>query len=272
MPEKQVPVARWEGGRAQAASDSLGAEEPVEIRVEYSFKDRREIATLGLTLASPGQEEDLACGLLHAEGWLTGAAQIEGIHVQPGSVLVALRPGVEPVATARRHLARTAACGLCGREDLPGLASPPEASAVTLPIGLLYALPGRLAAAQPAFQRTGALHAAALFTPAGELLALREDIGRHNALDKLIGHRLRTGQLPLAGHIVLLSGRAGYELLQKCAAAQATIVAAIGAPSTMAVELARQHHITLVGFLRRERCNVYTHPHRIVANPAGVPG
>jgi len=133
MPEKQVPVARWEGGRAQAASDSLGAEEPVEIRVEYSFKDRREIATLGLTLASPGQEEDLACGLLHAEGWLTGAAQIEGIHVQPGSVLVALRPGVEPVATARRHLARTAACGLCGREDLPGLASPPEASAVTPP-------------------------------------------------------------------------------------------------------------------------------------------
>ncbi|MFN9893280.1 MAG: formate dehydrogenase accessory sulfurtransferase FdhD [Acidobacteriota bacterium] len=272
MPEKQVPVARWEGGRAQAASDSLGAEEPVEIRVEYSFKDRREIATLGLTLASPGQEEDLACGLLHAEGWLTGAAQIEGIHVQPGSVLVALRPGVEPVATARRHLARTAACGLCGREDLPGLGSPPEASAVTLPIGLLYALPGRLAAAQPAFQRTGALHAAALFTPAGELLALREDIGRHNALDKLIGHRLRTGQLPLAGHIVLLSGRAGYELLQKCAAAQATIVAAIGAPSTMAVELARRHHITLVGFLRRERCNVYTHPHRIVANPAGAPG
>lgn len=264
MPEKQVPVARWIGGRVHAATDSLGAEEPVEIRVEYAFKERREIATLGLTLASPGDEEDLACGLLHAEGWLREAAEIEAIHVQPGSVLVSLREGVEPAGAARRHLVRTSACGLCGREELPDIPTVPEASAVTFPISLLYELPDRLAAAQPAFQRTGALHAAALFNLQGELLALREDIGRHNALDKLIGHRLRAGQFPLAGHLILLSGRAGYELLQKCAAASTTLVASIGAPSTMAVDLARRQSITLIGFLRKERCNVYTHPQRIV--------
>lgn len=266
MPEKQVPVARWEGGRVHAATDSLGAEEPIEIRVEYSFKERREIATLGLTLASPGDEEDLACGLLHAEGWLTQAADIEAIHNQPGSVLVSLQPGVEPAGASRRHLVRTSACGLCGRDELPEVSAPAESSAVTVSIGVLYDLPTRLAAAQPAFQRTGALHAAALFNLQGELLALREDIGRHNALDKLIGHRLRTGQFPLAGHLILLSGRAGYELLQKCAAASTTFVAAIGAPSTMAVDLARRQNITLVGFLRKERCNVYTHPQRIVEN------
>lgn len=268
MPEKQVPVARWEGGRVHAATDSLGAEEPVEIRVEYSFKQRREIATLGLTLASPGDEEDLACGLLHAEGWLSSAAEIEAIHLQPGAVLVSLHEGVEPATTTSRHLVRTAACGLCGREELPTL-TPAEPSAATLPIGLLYELPARLAAAQPAFQRTGALHAAALFNLHGELLALREDIGRHNALDKLIGHRLRAAQFPLAGHLILLSGRAGYELLQKCAAASTTFVASIGAPSTMAVDLARRQNITLIGFLRKERCNVYTHPQRIVQNFPG---
>jgi FdhD protein len=269
MPEKQVPVARWEGGRAHAATDSLGAEEPVEIRVEYSFKERREIATLGLTLATPGDEADLACGLLHAEGWLSSAAEIAAIHVQPGAVLVSLCEGVEPATASSRHLVRTSACGLCGREELPELAAPAEPAAATLPIGLLYELPARLAAAQPAFQRTGALHAAALFNLQGELLALREDIGRHNALDKLIGHRLRAGQLPLTGHLILLSGRAGYELLQKCAAASTTFVASIGAPSTMAVDLARRQNITLIGFLRKERCNVYTHPQRIVQNFPG---
>ncbi len=269
MPEKQVPVARWEGGRVHAATDSLGAEEPVEIRVEYSFKQRREIATLGLTLASPGDEADLACGLLHAEGWLSSPAEIEAIHVQPGAVLVSLRECVEPASAGSRHLVRTSACGLCGREELPELTAPAEPSAAALPIGLLYELPARLAAAQPAFQRTGALHAAALFNLQGELLALREDIGRHNALDKLIGHRLRAGQLPLTGHLILLSGRAGYELLQKCAAASTTFVASIGAPSTMAVDLARRQNITLIGFLRKERCNVYTHPQRIVQNFPG---
>lgn len=270
MPIKQVPVVRWEGGRSQAATDSLGVEETLEVRVEYSFKDRREIATLGLTLCTPGEEVDLACGLLYAEGWVSTAADIAAIHPQPGSVVVSLRPGIEPAGAARRHLIRTSACGLCGREELPAMVEPSVAVEATMSIDLLYALPSRLAAAQPAFQKTGALHAAALFSMEGELLALREDIGRHNALDKLIGRCLQDDALPLTGHLVLLSGRAGYELLQKCAAAQTTLVAAIGAPSTMAVELARRQNITLIGFLRNERCNVYTHPHRIVKNVPGV--
>lgn len=270
MPIKQVPVARWEGGRSHAATDSLGVEETLEVRVEYSFKDRREIATLGLTLCTPGEEVDLACGLLYAEGWLTTATDIVAIHPQPGSVLVSLRPGIEPAGATRRHLIRTSACGLCGREELPVMAEASAAVEATISIDLLYALPARLAAAQPAFQKTGALHAAALFSLEGELLALREDIGRHNALDKLIGRRLQDDALPLTGTLVLLSGRAGYELLQKCAAAKTTFVASIGAPSTMAVDLARRQNITLVGFLRTERCNVYTHPHRIVNNVPGV--
>jgi len=270
VPIKQVPVARWEGGRSHAATDSLGVEETLEVRVEYSFKDRREIATLGLTLCTPGHEVDLACGLLYAEGWLTTAADIAAIHLQPGSVLVSLQPGIEPAGATRRHLIRTSACGLCGREELPAEVEAPPAFEAMMPIDLLYELPARLAAAQPAFQQTGALHAAALFSMAGELLALREDIGRHNALDKLIGRRLQNDAMPLTGHLVLLSGRAGYELLQKCAAAKTTFVASIGAPSTMAVELARRQNITLIGFLRKERCNVYTHPHRIVKNVPGV--
>ncbi len=261
---------RWDGGRSHAATDSLGVEETLEVRVEYSFKDRREIATLGLTLCTPGDEIDLACGLLYAEGWLTMAADIAAIHAQPGSVLVSLQPGVEPAGASRRHLIRTSACGLCGREELPAEVEVPSAVDATMPIDLVYELPARLAAAQPAFQQTGALHAAALFSIAGELLALREDIGRHNALDKLIGRRLQDDALPLSGHLVLLSGRAGYELLQKCAAARATFVASIGAPSTMAVELARRQNITLIGFLRKERCNIYTHPHRILNNVQGV--
>lgn len=263
MPIKQVPVARWEGGRSHPATDSLGVEETLEVRVEYSFKDRREIATLGLTLCTPGHEIDLACGLLYAEGWVTAASEIAAIHPQPGSVLISLQPGIEPAGATRRHLIRTSACGLCGREELPILAESPPNIEATIAIDVLYELPARLSAAQPAFQQTGALHAAALFAINGELLALREDIGRHNALDKLIGHRLQADALPLTSYLVLLSGRAGYELLQKCAAAKTTFVASIGAPSTMAVELARRQNITLIGFLRRERCNVYTHPHRI---------
>ena len=270
MPIKQVPVARWEGGRSHAATDSLGVEETLEVRVEYSFKDRREIATLGLTLCTPGDEVDLACGLLFAEGWLATAADIAAIHPQPGSVLVSLQPGLEPAGATRRHLIRTSACGLCGREELPAEMEASPSVDVTMPIDLLYELPARLAAAQPAFQQTGALHAAALFSMDGEMLALREDIGRHNALDKLIGRRLQDDALPLTGHLVLLSGRAGYELLQKCAAARATFVASIGAPSTMAVDLARRQNITLIGFLRQERCNVYTHPHRIIKDVPGM--
>ncbi len=266
MPIKQVPIARWEGGRSHPATDSLGVEATLEVRVEYSFKDRREIATLGLTLCTPGQEVDLACGLLYAEGWITAASEIAAIHPQPGSVLVSLQAGIEPAGATRRHLIRTSACGLCGREELPTLAEASASVEASMPINLLYELPARLAAAQPAFQRTGALHAAALFSLEGELLGLREDIGRHNALDKLVGHRLQLDALPLTGHLVLLSGRAGYELLQKCAAAKTTFVASIGAPSTMAVELARRQNITLIGFLREERCNVYTHPHRIMEN------
>jgi FdhD protein len=259
-----IPVQRWRGTQSEPATDALALEVPLEVRVEYSFKDRREVATLGLTLCTPGEEENLACGLLYAESWLTEPSEIAAIHVQPGSVVVSLRDGVEPPSASRRHLLRTSACGLCGREELPASPSPMLGSSATIPVSLLYQLPDRLAAAQPGFERTGGLHAAALFTLTGELLSLHEDIGRHNALDKLIGHHFRAGALPLHRHLVLLSGRAGYELVQKCAAASTALIAAIGAPSSMAVDLARRQNITLIGFLRKERCNVYSHPSRVV--------
>lgn len=265
MPGEKITIARWERDRCRPETDRLAVEEPLEIRVEYFFKAQRQVITLGLTLRTPGHDHDLARGLLFSEGWIERAADIVTIVEQEGAVLVSLREGVEPPGSTKRHQLRSSACGLCGREELPELPEERERPRVEVSIETLYALPEKLRLVQAAFQVSGALHAAALFTLAGEPLAIREDVGRHNALDKLVGHCLEAGRWPLAEYIVLLSGRAGYELLQKCAAANTTVVAALGAPSTMAVDLARRQEITLIGFLREGRCNVYTHSGRVLA-------
>lgn len=258
-------------GRAQPHGDELASEEPLEIRLLATGQRR----TLAVTLRTPGQDFELAAGFLLAEGVISGRDEIRRIAycTDPGEaqqyniVNVELRGESLPdLERLERHFYTTSACGVCGKAGLEQLklrGQCPLADASRIRAEVLPRLPQKLRRAQGLFERTGGLHAAALFDLEGNLLALREDVGRHNALDKLIGWALLEGKLPLEEKVVLVSGRASYELCQKVLAARGPILAAISAPSSLAVELARQFNLTLVGFLR-ESFNIYSAPERIL--------
>lgn len=233
---------------------------------------------VSVTMRTPGHEAELAVGFLHAEGLLHDRDEVASVELgDPGEVarpddevLVRLRRPFDPALLAERHFAVTSSCGICGKaalDDVHVRAAPiPDGPVVTPEV--LWSLPGRLREAQAVFEATGGLHAAGLFEPDGTLVAVREDIGRHNALDKLVGSRLLAGELPLHGQIVLVSGRAGFELVQKAAVAGAPILAAVSAPSDLAVEAADQLGMTLIGFLRGDGFNVYTRPDRVAVGRA----
>lgn len=270
------PIDAIACGRVERRDDALAVEEPLEIRVVSAAGERR----VTVTMRTPGDDVELALGLLVAEGVIDGAAAVALWHRcgTQGNVLKAeLAPGVEPrLERAERQFAATAGCGLCGKTSLEAVMggwdagrAPAPLLGPPLPPALLQALPRQLRAAQSLFESTGGLHAVAAFGFDGELLLLREDIGRHNAFDKLVGARLAAGQPDLADCLVVLSGRAGFELLQKAAVAHVPVVVAVGAPSSLAVELAAHWGITLVGFLRESSFNVYTHPARIALGDPG---
>ncbi|RIH86479.1 Sulfurtransferase FdhD [Calidithermus roseus] len=258
-------------GQARPQGDELVSEEPLEIRLLAAGQRR----TLAVTLRTPGQDFELAAGFLFAEGVIGGRDVIRRIAycTDPGEaqqyniVNVELRGESLPdLERLERHFYTTSACGVCGKAGLEQLrlrGQRPLADASRIRAEVLPQLPQKLRRAQGLFERTGGLHAAALFDLEGNLLALREDVGRHNALDKLIGWALLEGKLPLEEKVVLVSGRASYELCQKALAAGVPILAAISAPSSLAVELARQFNLTLVGFLR-ESFNIYSAPERIL--------
>ncbi len=261
-PRKQI--VRWQSGRRQRLLDEVAREEPLEIRVDgQSFL---------VTMRTPGHDQDLALGLLFSERIVSRFSEVREIRPNPrnrsgNSLDVFLDPGV---SVARERFARrgfvSSSCGLCGLESIRAIRHqfPAVRSSLRISAGLLLQLPGRLRAAQSDFARTGGLHAAGIFTAGGELLVAREDIGRHNAVDKVIGHGLRQGWLPYADHILVVSGRASFEIMQKALAARVPVVAAVSAPSSLAVEFARAAGQTLFGFLREERLNVYSAPTRIV--------
>lgn len=269
---RSVPIERVRAGAQSQGVDNVAVEEPLEIRVARQGEDGLGRA-LSVTMRTPGHDLDLAAGFLYGEGLVRDAADfVEIRHCGPtGNVVRVEHKADAPLDLARldRHFYTSSSCGVCGKSSI-------EAVMQSMPItqvaiagqisgAVLAQLPDRLRAAQGVFSITGGLHAAGLFTFAGELLACREDVGRHNALDKLLGARLRAGELPLGEHVIMLSGRASFELLQKSMAAAAPVVAAIGAPSSLAIELAQQAGITLIGFLREANFNVYTHPQRIAA-------
>ncbi|WP_022797700.1 formate dehydrogenase accessory sulfurtransferase FdhD [Thermus islandicus] len=239
----RVQVARLEGGGWREVLDEVAVEAPLELRLRY----REEVAPLGVILRTPGQDVELAAGFLYTEGLVRDPKEILAMAPctdgslppeERGNVLqIFLRHPIPPF--------RSAACGACGRGELP------DPARLGFP-ALLLTLPERL------FRSTGGLHAAALFDREGRLLALREDVGRHNALDKLIGWAFLEGKLPLHDHLLLVSGRAGYELLVKAVAAGIPVFCAVSAPSSLAVAVAQAYGLTLVGFLRPERMNVYT--------------
>lgn len=284
QPEMVVrPIVRVDAQGSAPAEDTLAVEEPLEIRLCFGAARTRQRQTISLTMRTPGHDRELAAGFLFTEGIIDGLEQVaeirtggpgEAAKTQRNVVRVELREEV-PVDLGRlqRHFYTTSSCGVCGKTSLEALEVAADRSAVTTQFQVvsntLLQLPGTLRAAQDVFGRTGGLHAAAFFDPEGRLLSVREDVGRHNALDKLIGARLLEGALPVQEVILLLSGRASFELLQKAFMAGVPLVAAVGAPSSLAVELAQRFGITLVGWLRGERFSIYSHPERI-GMPPGV--
>jgi FdhD protein len=264
QPTIRVSVNRVEGAVDRPDEDVLAVEEPLEIRLG----DR----SLSITMRTPGNDSELAAGFLFAEGIVSTATQIVDISPSPDGnpnvIVVRLTADamVKP-AEPRRGFVITSACGVCGKESLEALQAN-RCPAITgdefrVDPAILHSLPGRLRCAQTVFESTGGLHAAALFSAWGELRFLREDVGRHNAVDKLIGHALVNGRTPLSDSLMLVSGRASFELVQKALVAGIPVLAAVGAPSSMAVSTARKAGLTLIGFLRNGRFNVYSRPDRM---------
>jgi len=251
--------------------DQVATEEPLEIRLVQGERKR----AVAVTMRTPGEDVELALGFLFAEGVIARREEVRRAAPCSGPdsgcaniVEVELGAGVAApeLAGLDRHFFATSACGVCGKAGLDALrlrvpSAIPPGPAVAAEV--VAALPARLREAQGLFESTGGLHAAALFDAGGRLLAAREDVGRHNALDKLIGWAFREDLLPLGGHIVMVSGRSSYEILQKCLVAGVPILCAVSAPSSLAVELAGRFGITLVGFLRGDRFNVYSGLERI---------
>ncbi|MEU1884122.1 formate dehydrogenase accessory sulfurtransferase FdhD [Micromonospora sp. WMMD987] len=256
--------------------DTLAVEEPLEIRVGPGGPGRRR--PLAVTMRTPGDDLDLAIGFLLTEGLIRGDADVQTAQLCSGAetpntynvVDVVLAPGVPaPAVDPARNFYTTSSCGVCGKASIDAVRTRSRFTVaddpLTVPAKLLAELPDRLRVAQRAFDRTGGLHAAGLFTPDGELVVLREDVGRHNAVDKVIGWAVRQRRLPLAGHLLLVSGRASFELTQKAWMAGLPLLAAVSAPSTLAADLADEAGMTLVGFLRGRTMNVYTRPQRVTS-------
>jgi FdhD protein len=265
-----VSVCRIDGFGSAVRPDLLAVEEPLEIRLGCARDGRRSHRGVSITMRTPGHDSELAVGFLFTEGIITARDQVTGVRVcGPGSVVhVDLRPEV-PVDLARldRHFYTASSCGVCGKASLEAVrvCSPhrPAAGWPVVEAAVIHRLPDALRAEQAVFDRTGGLHASALFDIHGNLLCLREDVGRHNALDKLIGAQFLTGRTPLSESVLLVSGRASLELVQKAAIAGIPIVAAVGAPSNLAVDLARERGLTVLGFVRADRFNIYTGADRI---------
>lgn len=254
----------------QEASDEVTIEEPLEIRLIHGPAAARREQSISVTMRTPGNDAGLATGFLFTEGIISHAGAISKIEQLPGNntIRISIQEQVSiDLGKLQRHFYTSSSCGVCGKSSIDALRtvcpSPEKADDWQVGPKIVYALPARLRAQQALFDSTGGLHAAALFDTEGNFLFLREDIGRHNALDKLIGHALDKGLTPLSSVILLLSGRACFELIQKAAMAGIRFIAAVGAPSSLAVSLAQEYGITLIGFLRDERFNVYTGAQRL---------
>jgi FdhD protein len=267
----RVPVVRVEGTTAAHAIDTLAVEEPLEIRLAWTSGDSHHDEPVSITMRTPGHDVELAIGFLVGEGIVKQSSDVVGAaHVGPGArpdgtsnaVRVELvRDATYDLGRLARHFYATSSCGVCGKASIDALriqapALAESALAVWTP-DVLHALPATLRARQAAFEETGGLHAAALFDAKGNLSIVREDVGRHNALDKVVGALAMQNALPASESLLLVSGRASFELVQKALMAGVPGLAAVGAPSSLAVELAREAGMTLVGFLRNGRFNVY---------------
>ncbi len=268
-----VRVRKVLGSTFTSEHDVLAVEEPLEIRIGYYFKGRAQAKSISLTMRTPGNDAELAAGFLVGEGVVRDRSEIVAIrHIGAdvsNELQVDLSPSVDlDITRLERHFYTTSSCGVCGKTSLDAI----EAQGVpiipveglTIRTEVLHKLPALARESQPLFSQTGGLHAAALFDEDGNLISVREDVGRHNALDKVIGEQFLVARLPLHKRILLVSGRASFELLQKAVMAGIPVVAAVGAPSSLAVDLARRSQVTLLGFLRHNQYNIYSGHWRIV--------
>lgn len=272
-PGSKTKASVWvvENSVGRSRPDQLAVEEPLEIRLVAPQK------TVAVTMRTPGADFDLTAGFLYGEGVVSDRQDIYRMSycVDPNVdgdqryniINVALKEGLLPdLQPLERHFFTSSACGVCGKASIEALqirGCPVIPTGMQVPAEVIYSLSDRLRSAQGVFTATGGLHAAALFDAQGQLLSLREDVGRHNAVDKLVGSALLADELPLSDRIVMVSGRSSFEILQKCIAAGVPIVCAVSAPSSLAVALAKEFGITLIGFLRGQRFNVYSGFERI---------
>lgn len=277
----RVRIVAVADGRRRTRSDYLATEEPLEIRLVAGGVT----TTVAVTMRTPGADFELAAGFLHTEGVIAGADAFDRISYctdpaidaeqRYNIVNVGLTAGTLPaLPSLERHFVTSSSCGVCGKAGLDALelrGCPVMPAGPAVDPAVLPRLPGALREAQGLFEATGGLHAAGLFTVGGELVALREDVGRHNALDKLVGWALMQGRLPLHDHVLVVSGRSSYEIMQKALVAGIPVVCAVSAPSSLAVDLARRFGMTLVGFLRGDRFNVYAGEERLAAGVSNEP-
>jgi len=266
-------IQRYDGATSHRVDDAIVVEEPLEMRLIAGSKTQ----TLAVTMRTPGNDFELAAGFLHNEGIVRTIDDIVEISycLDPAVevdqryniVNVALRaPELPEMARFERHFTMNSACGVCGRANLEALRDAgvaPIDDDTRVSMATIYTLPDKMREAQRVFEATGGLHAAALFNADGELLVAREDVGRHNAVDKLCGWALTNRRIPLAGHVLFVSGRASYEILQKAAVARIPIVCSVSASSSLAIDLANEFNITLVGFVRGTKANAYAWGERL---------
>jgi FdhD protein len=288
---RSADIFRVKQGEAAMMQDAVAVEEPLEIQLVYGPTDNRKVKSISITMRTPGNDDELAVGFLMTEGVVRDETHITSIESPPalknalpnGSdarqaalpagprsqvIRVELSPEVEvSMSTLERNFYTTSSCGVCGKTSLLALRTLcpfPQRDNFMIRSDILCTLPQQLQPVQAAFKETGGLHAASLFTAEGRLHSVREDVGRHNALDKLLGEAFLEDAVPLRDYLLLLSGRASFELLQKAVMGGIPMVAAIGAPSSLAIEVAREFSITLVGFLRPGSFNIYSAPGRIL--------
>ena len=275
---RQFTIERVDKGESATATDAVATEEPLEIRLAYTRPDgKRAQKSISVTMRTPGNDDELAAGFLFTEGIVKNRADVNSIGPcgppAPNGLInvvrVELGENVEvDLDRLERHFYTSSSCGVCGKSSLDAVAVQghfePRESSLKLAADKLGTLPAALLRQQDVFEETGGLHASGLFNSDGDVLAVREDVGRHNALDKLIGQALMRDELPLTNFGIVLSGRASFELVQKAMMAGLPFVAAVGPPSSLAIELAEEFGMTLVGFLKPDRFNVYTHGQRVL--------
>jgi len=254
------PILRVRGTDRVEDNDCVVLEEPLEIRLGVGEKRH----SVSVTMRTPGKDRELAVGFLFTEGILKSKADVRDVTfcTQPNTVRVDVAPGTQlDLKRLERHFYSTSSCGVCGKSSLDSVAvtglAPLASDKPLFHSSFLHSVPDQVRRAQAAFDRTGGIHAAALFDSSGRLLSVFEDVGRHNAVDKLIGDKFLAGKTPLSEHLLFLSGRASFELVQKALVAGIPVIASVGAPSSLAVDLARRFGQTLLGFLREDRFNIY---------------